>query len=104
MCRCVDLNQNGYLDVKMAIERDRKVPEGSTVTVVSEGLFGDKSVAIKPCRRAEAPLGAVEPAAGAKPAPPRRPQRRRAPPICRPGAFLAANDTIPTGRVGADDG
>jgi len=93
----VDLNQNGYLDVKMAIERERKVPEGSTVTVVSEGLFGDKSVAIKPCRRVEAPLGAVEPAAGAKPAPP-APAEAGAAPVCRPGAFLADNDTIPTGR------
>jgi len=93
----VDLNPNGFLDVKMAIDRDRKVPEGSTVTVVSEGLFGDKSVAIKPCRRAEAPVGAVEPAAGAKPAPP-TPAEPGAAPLCRPGAFLAANDTVPTGR------
>jgi len=94
----VDLNQNGYLDVKMAIDRDRKLPEGSTVTVVSEGLFGDKSVAIKPCRRAEAPVGAVEPAPGAKPAPP-PPVEPGAAPVCRPGAFLAANDTVPTGRA-----
>lgn len=93
----VDLNPNGYLDVKMAIERERKIPEGSTVTVVSEGLFGDKSVAVKPCRRAEAPVGAVEPAPGAKPAP-AAPATGDATPVCRLGAFLVENDTIPTGR------
>ena len=44
----VDLNADGYLDVRLQIDRDRKIPEGSTVTVLAEGIFGDKSVAIKP--------------------------------------------------------
>jgi phospholipid/cholesterol/gamma-HCH transport system substrate-binding protein len=93
----VDLDPAGYLNVQMAIDRGRQVPEGSTVAVISEGIFGDKSVAITPCRRAEAPVGGAEPRPGAKPAPP-----PAAPPaanqLCRPGAFLAANDTIPAGR------
>ena len=42
----VDLNQNGYLDVKMAIERERKIPEGSTVTVVSEASVVDTRLAL----------------------------------------------------------
>jgi phospholipid/cholesterol/gamma-HCH transport system substrate-binding protein len=96
----VDLDPAGYLDVKMAIDRERKIPEGSTVTVISEGIFGDKSVAITPCRRFQAPVGGVDAARGAKaPAAPAAPVAPAgANPVCRPGAFLAANDTIPSGR------
>jgi phospholipid/cholesterol/gamma-HCH transport system substrate-binding protein len=93
----VELDPEGYLDVKMAIDRGRKVPEGSTVTVISEGIFGDKSVAIKPCRRFQPPVGGVDAARGAKPPAPAAPAADQGP-VCRPGAFLAANDTIPTGR------
>jgi phospholipid/cholesterol/gamma-HCH transport system substrate-binding protein len=92
----VDLDPEGYLDVKMAIDRGRKVPEGSTVTVISEGIFGDKSVAIKPCRRFQPPVGGADLARGA--APPAPAPAADQGPVCRPGAFLAANDTIPTGR------
>ncbi len=94
----VDLDPEGYLDVKMAIDRGRKVPEGSTVTVISEGIFGDKSVAIKPCRRYQPPVGATEPARGAAPAPPAAAPAGDQGPVCRPGAFMAANDTIPAGH------
>jgi phospholipid/cholesterol/gamma-HCH transport system substrate-binding protein len=93
----VDLDPEGYLDVRMAIDRGRKIPEGSTVTVISEGIFGDKSVAIKPCRRFQAPVGGVDAARGGAPAAPAKPAPDEGP-VCRPGAFLAANDTIPTGR------
>lgn len=93
----VELDPTGYLDVKMAIDRGRKIPEGSTVTVISEGFFGDKSVAITPCRHLEANGTGAEPAPGAKPEV--KPAAREAlAPICRPGAFLSANDTVPTGR------
>lgn len=91
----VDLGPSGYLDVRMAIDRGRKIPEGSTVTVQAEGLFGDKAVAIKPCRRAEPAVSGVEPAPGAKPA---ANASAAEGPVCRLGSFLAANDTIPTGR------
>jgi phospholipid/cholesterol/gamma-HCH transport system substrate-binding protein len=94
----VELDPTGYLDVKLAVDRGRKIPEGSTVTVISEGFFGDKSVAITPCRHLEATGTGAEPAPGTTPvvaAPPHPPLT----PICRPGSFLAANDTIPTGRA-----
>ena len=42
----VDLDPAGYLNVKMNIDRDRKIPEGSTISVQSEGIFGDKSLAM----------------------------------------------------------
>ena len=92
----VDLDPAGYLNVKMNIDRDRKIPEGSTISVQSEGIFGDKSLAIRPCRRAIAPVNATEPPAGA-PAP--KADLTISPePVCRAGAFLPAGDTIPTGH------
>jgi len=94
----VDLDPAGYLQVKLSVERDRRIPEGSTVTVQSEGLFGDKSIAIKPCRRAEPLVGAPpgeKPAGARAPAP--APAAETAP-VCRPGVFLHESDTIPTGR------
>lgn len=93
----VDLDPSGYLDVRMAIDRDRRIPEGSTVTVQAEGLFGDKAVAIKPCRRPQPTVSAVEPTAGTRPAP-TAPPTTPGEPVCRPGSFLPVNDTIPTGR------
>jgi len=92
----VDLDPAGYLDVKMYIDRDRRIPEGSTVTVQSEGLFGDKSIAIKPCRRALPPASATEPPANAPK--PKEDLTLPPEPVCRPGAFLPAGDTIPAGR------
>ena len=93
----VDLDPAGYLDVKLSIDRDRKIPEGSTVSVQSEGIFGDKSIAIKPCRRAVPPTSATEPPAGAPP-PKADLTAMPAEPVCRFGAFLPPGDTIPTGR------
>ncbi|HJU89889.1 MAG TPA: MlaD family protein [Gemmatimonadaceae bacterium] len=44
----VRLKREGYLDVRLKIDREYQVPEGSTATVVSVGFFGDKAVAIHP--------------------------------------------------------
>jgi phospholipid/cholesterol/gamma-HCH transport system substrate-binding protein len=93
----VELDPAGYLDVSMAIDRDRRIPEGSSVTVQSEGLFGDKAVAIKPCRRPEATTTGIEPPPGSAPMA-TVPAPVGANPLCRPGSYLAANDTIPSGR------
>lgn len=92
----VDLDPAGFLQVRLSIDRDRKIPEGSSITVQAEGIFGDKSVAVKPCRHLVPPAGLGEPAAGAK-APAPIPDADRGP-VCRPGVFLAAGDTIPSGR------
>ena len=94
----VELDPTGYLDVKMAIDRGRKIPEGSTVNVISEGFFGDKSVAITPCRHLEAVGTGAEPAPGAKPEV-KPAAREPVNTICRPGAFLPPNDTIPAGKA-----
>ncbi|HUO51216.1 MAG TPA: MlaD family protein [Gemmatimonadaceae bacterium] len=92
----VDLDPGGYLDVTMSVDRDRRIPEGSTVSVQSEGIFGDKSVAIKPCRRPEPMAGAPSETSRGAPPPVRAAD---ATPTCRPGAFLPPSDTIPTGRA-----
>ncbi|HXY30623.1 MAG TPA: MlaD family protein [Gemmatimonadaceae bacterium] len=91
----VDLNPNGYIDVKMAVDKGRRIPEGSTVTVAAEGFFGDKTISITPCRKAE-PSFPNEVIKG----PPMQTRPDVPPPFsppCRPGAFYAAGDTLPTG-------
>ena len=95
--RTVELDPNGYLDVKMSIDRDRKIPEGSTISVQSEGIFGDRSLAIKPCRHLVAPIYPNEPPANA-PRPKADLAAPPADPVCVPGAYLPPNDTIPPGR------
>ena len=47
----IDLNQNGWLDITMQIDRQYQVPEGTTATVQSVSLFGDKAIALTPPRR-----------------------------------------------------
>lgn len=44
----VELRRTGYLFVTLGIERQYQIPQGSTVTVVPVGFFGDQAVAIKP--------------------------------------------------------
>ncbi|HJR41004.1 MAG TPA: MlaD family protein [Gemmatimonadaceae bacterium] len=44
----VRLKREGFLDVKLKIDKEYQVPEGSSATVVSVGFFGDKAVAIHP--------------------------------------------------------
>ena len=89
----VKLNPAGVLDVVLSIDKQWKIPEGTTATVQNEGFFGDKSIALHPCRRPEPTVGA-EGAAGAV-----APGGRDTTPVCRPGAFYPPNDTIPTGKA-----
>jgi len=87
----VTLNPAGYLDVTMEIDKQWKIPEGTSATVQNEGFFGDKSIALHPCRRPQATVGAE----GAAPIP----AARDSTPVCRPNAFLPQGDTIPTGKA-----
>ncbi|HKV50198.1 MAG TPA: MlaD family protein [Gemmatimonadaceae bacterium] len=86
----VTLNPAGYLDVEMEIDKQWKIPEGTSATVQNEGFFGDKSIALHPCRRPQSTVGAEGAAA--------IPASRDSTPVCRPNAFLPQGDTIPTGR------
>ena len=44
----VDLLPDGYLDVRLQIDDDRKIPLGSIATVQPVGIFGDVQVALQP--------------------------------------------------------
>ncbi len=87
----VTLNPAGYLDVTMEIDKQWKIPEGTSATVQNEGFFGDKSIALHPCRRAQPTVGSE----GAAPIP----LVKDSTPVCRPNAFLPQGDTIPTGKA-----
>lgn len=87
----VELNPAGYLDVTLAIDKGRKIPEGSTATVQNEGFFGDKSVGIHPCQQPVPGSDRAAPAISGT-APDGRP------PACHPTSFLSPGDTIPTGK------
>jgi phospholipid/cholesterol/gamma-HCH transport system substrate-binding protein len=45
-----ELDPNGTIVVRMAIDEQYGIPKGSTVTVVPVGIFGDQSIAINPVR------------------------------------------------------
>lgn len=47
----IDFNQNGWLDLAMTVDRQYRVPEGTTATVQAVSLFGDKAIALTPPRR-----------------------------------------------------
>lgn len=96
----VDLNPAGFLEVTLSIDKKWKVPEGSTATVQNEGFFGDKSVAIHPCRRPVPTLGPESATAGGQSTkePPPVPGGDYAPAVCRPNAFYPPGDTLPTGK------
>ena len=87
----VKLNLAGYLDVTMSIDKQWKIPEGTSATVQNEGYFGDKSIALHPCRRPQPTVGAE----GAAPVS----AVKDSTPVCRPNAFLPPGDTIPTGKA-----
>jgi phospholipid/cholesterol/gamma-HCH transport system substrate-binding protein len=86
----VDLDETGYLDVKLSINRGRRIPQGTTATVANEGFFGDKSIALTPCTAAPPPISADT----------STPAHARLVPTCRFNGFLAPGDTIPAGRIG----
>jgi phospholipid/cholesterol/gamma-HCH transport system substrate-binding protein len=44
----VDLLPDGYLDVRLQIDDDRRIPLGSIATVQPVGIFGDVQVALQP--------------------------------------------------------
>ena len=46
----VQLDPNGTIVVRMAIDDQYGIPQGSTASVVAVGIFGDQSVAITPVR------------------------------------------------------
>jgi len=46
----VQLDPNGTIVVRMAIDDQYGIPKGSTATVVAVGIFGDQSIAINPVR------------------------------------------------------
>jgi phospholipid/cholesterol/gamma-HCH transport system substrate-binding protein len=91
----VDLDSTGYLDVKMSIDKGRRIPQGTTATVVAVGFFGDQSIALTPCpprqHRAPGDTALNHPVADAGAA--RRPPR----PACRVSGYFEPGDTIPTG-------
>lgn len=89
----VQLNPAGVLDVSLSIDRQWKIPEGTTATVQNEGFFGDKSIALHPCLRPQPTIG-VEGSAG-----PVAPPPAGGTPVCRPGAFYPPGDTIPSGKA-----
>jgi phospholipid/cholesterol/gamma-HCH transport system substrate-binding protein len=87
----VELNPSGYLDVKLSIDKDRKIPQGATATVQNEGFFGDKSVALHPCGSTTPGIDQEVPAIAGTPS-------GTSDALCHPTSFLAGGDTIPTGK------
>jgi phospholipid/cholesterol/gamma-HCH transport system substrate-binding protein len=44
----LEFNQNGWLEVRLKIQRDYRIPAGSNATVATVSFFGDKAIAINP--------------------------------------------------------
>jgi len=86
----VDLDETGFLKVRLSIDKNRKIPAGTTATVTNEGFFGDKSISLTPCT-------AAPPAVTADTSMPA--VARPFPSTCHFNGFLAAGDTIPAGRA-----
>jgi phospholipid/cholesterol/gamma-HCH transport system substrate-binding protein len=86
----VDLDETGFLNVKLSIDRNRRIPQGTTATVANEGFFGDKSIALTPC---SAPPAALTVDTSVPPT------VRQFTPTCRFSGFLPPGDTIPAGRA-----
>jgi phospholipid/cholesterol/gamma-HCH transport system substrate-binding protein len=87
----VELNPSGYLDVRLSIDKDRKIPANATAVVQNEGFFGDKSVALHPCGGALPPVDQEAPAIAGT-------QTGSGEPICHPTSFYPPGDTIATGK------
>ena len=47
----IDINPNGFLDVVLKIEKERKIPDGTLAKVEQTSFFGDKAVALDPPTR-----------------------------------------------------
>lgn len=85
----VELDETGYLNVKLSIDRGRRIPQGTTATVANEGFFGDKSIALTPCTASPPPIAADTSA----------PAMTQVTPTCHFNGFMAPGDSIPAGRV-----
>lgn len=85
----VELDETGYLNVKLSIDRGRRIPQGTTATVANEGFFGDKSIALTPCTASPPPIAADTSV----------PTTARVTPTCRFNGFIAPGDSIPAGRA-----
>jgi len=85
----VELDETGYLNVKLSIDRGRRIPQGTTATVANEGFFGDKSIALTPCTASPPPITADTSA----------PTTAPMTPTCRFNGFIAPGDSIPAGRA-----
>jgi phospholipid/cholesterol/gamma-HCH transport system substrate-binding protein len=44
----VELKPNGWLDVRLEIEEEYRIPQGTTATIVATGFFGDQAVRLTP--------------------------------------------------------
>jgi phospholipid/cholesterol/gamma-HCH transport system substrate-binding protein len=85
----VDLDETGWLNVRLSIDRGRRIPQGTTATVANEGFFGDKSIALTPCTAGPPPISADTSS----------PATAQLTPMCRFNGFLAPGDSIPAGRA-----
>jgi phospholipid/cholesterol/gamma-HCH transport system substrate-binding protein len=86
----VELDETGFLNVTLSIDKNRRIPQGTTATVANEGFFGDKSIALLPCTAAPAPISAdTSTPTTARPMTP----------TCHFNGFLAPGDSIPAGRA-----
>lgn len=86
----VELDETGYLNVRLSIDKQRKIPSGTTATVTNEGFFGDKSISLTPCAAAPGPVAADTSAPTAA---------TPLTPTCHFNGFLRPNDSIPAGRA-----
>jgi phospholipid/cholesterol/gamma-HCH transport system substrate-binding protein len=86
----VELDETGFLNVRLSIDKGRRIPSGTTATVTNEGFFGDKSISLTPCTAAPAAVS-VDTSTPTT--------ARPLTPTCRFNGFMASNDTIPAGRA-----
>ncbi len=91
----VELNEAGYLDVTMNIERQYRIPEGTTAIVANAGFFGDKEIELRPCGVGPALPSADTPVSGVSSGSARATVRV---PSCPLRSFMPPGDTIPTGK------
>ena len=86
----VDLDETGFLNVRLSIDKQRKIPSGTTATVTNEGFFGDKSISLTPCTAAPGRVSSDT----------STPTTARAlTATCHFNGFMPANDTIQAGRA-----
>jgi phospholipid/cholesterol/gamma-HCH transport system substrate-binding protein len=65
----VDLRQDGTLIVTMRINKEYRVPQGTTATIEPNGIFGDVDVALRPARPTTAYIAESDTVPNGRPAP-----------------------------------